>query len=110
MDFRSKINKYLNFAKEQPAFLATSISFSYLLVFKAQQGDILEYIMFAIIMGYAYFLQVKNMHKQNLKTQVHESKINFIYDIYKKQKNKSDENNRTHIKISELEVKLKNLE
>jgi len=107
MGFKLKINKYQSFIKEEPALLATAITFSYLIVSKAQQNDILEYILFGIIMGYAFCLQTINMFKKNLKNQILETKVNFLYDIYKKSKIKSDEYSLIHTKITKLEEKLK---
>jgi hypothetical protein len=107
MDFKSKMNQYLNFTKEQPVFLAAAITFSYLLVFKAQQGDILEYILFSIVIGYTFFLQTKNMFKKDLKDQILETKVNFVYDIYKENEIKSGEYDLTRVKINKLEEKLK---
>jgi len=106
MGFKLKINKYQSFIKEEPALLATAITFSYLIVSKAQQNDILEYILFGIIMGYAFCLQTINMFKKNLKNQILETKVNFLYDIYKKSKIKSDEYSLIHTKITKLEEKL----
>lgn len=106
MDFKSKTNKYLNFTKEQPVFFVSALTFSYLLVTKAQQDHILEYIIFAIVMGYAFFLQTKNIFKKDLKDQILEMKINFIYDTYKENDMKSDDYNFTCMKIDKLQEKL----
>ena len=75
------INRYLNFVKEQPVFFAASITFSYLLVFKATEGTLLEYILFATVIGYTFFLQIKNMARQNFKAKIQEAKINYLYNI-----------------------------
>jgi len=106
MDFKLKINKYLSFTKEEPVLLAAAITFSYLLVFKAEQSDILEYVLFSIVMGYSFFLQAKNIFKKNLKDQILNAKINFVYNTYIKDEIESDEYELTRMEIIKLEEKL----